>query len=463
MPQLTTAYPNTATSVAIALGDGPWVNPNNAKANDGVNTTVSLSPLVFTERLTLSEFNLLSEDAGALVGTGGKITDNASIVGVRYLYEYSLSSGQSPEITLAGLGHSAAGVAQAMAVRSYGWGTLGAGSTVNVGNTWNGRNLSTDDGQIAARADLADPGLTLTIRGYNNTGLSNAQFAVDHLRIEIEWVQKKDGAGVGTAFNSGTRNVGTMNVTASQPGLGSSFGFGSALASAQVTLAVARSSASAFSSGIQKPIISMVGSTATTSTFVSAVGSVITTRSGIATASTFVGGGEAKAIANLRGVVPTTALATGEVKTTTGGQGIAVAYVFAQGGGAQSVVMESAATTTVAASGDQYSIATVSGSGATNAIATGVARAYSFAISGYVFDQDSFPIENVRVDVYRTNDHNHMGRVWTNVSGYFSLAIPSQPELFWTRSYLAGPPERFDTTGELLKLVESRVQGPPEE
>lgn len=645
------------------MGATAWTAPGNATRDDAANATVSLIALAASQVLTASEFNVLAEDAGTLFGSGIKIPAGASIVGLRFYYEYSLSSGNSPTVTLAGLGHTASGVSQAMAVRSYGWGTLGAGSTVNVGTTWNGNNLTTDAGALAARADLADPDLILTVNGSNGTGLNDAAYAVDHVRIEVEWILKKDGAGTASAFNFGSgvvkaqatagaigsgigafpttavldnfnrangglganwsddplnanpsafqidtnvvksptyseawwnpatygpgvecfatvaargantygayvgvlrdpntasstadgyqvglifgatdkfevyrydnaastliasadlpaqvvagdkigievTSTGTVRshlyragawsqitstadgtytfstgnavlemaifdgtfaarlddfgggtVVAASGGAPSTTSFGSGIASAQATLPVPASSASAFGSGIQKPIMSMAGSASSTS-FASATGSVIATRDGVGTA--YVSAlGTVNATMVSDGTAVATALATGSPAATANGDAIAVAYTFAQGGASQSVVQDSAATATAAASGGQSTIATIAGTGAATAIASGIARAYSFAISGFAYDQASVALAGVRVDIYRTSDHFHMGRVTTGPTGYYSLAIPNQPEVFWVRFYLAGPPETFDTTGDNLALVESQVQGPP--
>ena len=113
-------------------------------------------------------------------------------------------------------------------------------------------------------------------------------------------------------------------------------------------------------------------------------------------------------------------------------------------------------------SGTSTPIVNVRGTAPSTAHAAGIARAFSFAISGYTRDAGGALLGAVRVDIYRKSDHAHMGRVTSDpVTAYYSLAIPNQPQVFWCRFYRVGPPDRFDTTIDDLILVESQVQGPP--
>jgi hypothetical protein len=140
---------------------------------------------------------------------------------------------------------------------------------------------------------------------------------------------------------------------------------------------------------------------------------------------------------------------------------VAGGLAFATGQQKTLVTMTGQSTTDATASGQQKPIFKMVGTSTTNAISSGVARAYSFAISGYTRDSTGVLLPNVRVDIYRKSDHNHMGRVTSDpTTAYYSLALPNTVEVFWCRFYLVGPPDLFDTTIDDLVLVESQTQGP---
>ena len=118
-------------------------------------------------------------------------------------------------------------------------------------------------------------------------------------------------------------------------------------------------------------------------------------------------------------------------------------------------------------------VATTAPSGAiASSKAGGVARVYSFSISGVARSGSSnAPISGVRCKVYRFSDDAVMGSAISDGSGYFAVPIAAQGssplgqninETFWIRYWKGGFPNMFATTDDNLTLVVSQVQGPPE-
>lgn len=401
---ITVAYPNTVTQGAsVTLTD--WLNPNNVKADDSANATafdsgVAIGNANSTETLTGSEFNLLEEDAGGLLGTGLKIPAGASIRGVRYVAEIGMFGG-TPVMEYSGTG--AVGVSTsfsgptggsnnnpAMVVRSVGFGSLSAGSNIAVGNSWAGHDLGTAQGRLDARASLADPGRTFGIAGTNSNAIATSDFAIDFMRIEVEWLVYRDRSGGGTAVGIAgqrARAVGDKPVRTRTPGGGRAPAAVGGRPSARIQRGISGVATEARCGGAQKPRVSK-GSTGGHQEF----------------------------------------LAAGTTQT----------IIHTQHAGAESG----------------------------QAVGGGEARVFTYAVTGTVRNATTnLPVATARVDVYRTEDHQHMGRhSSTGSDGVYLVAVPfaaNSDKTFWVRARLPGAPNTFGTTDEDLVLVERQVQGPP--
>lgn len=456
MPQTTTAFVQGATG---------GTNPGNLSADDGANATTATTLVVAGPTITGDTWNLLEEDAGTPgPATGIKIPAGASIVGVRFQWGDMAFSGTSPTATITanagGTAFSQTGVS-GNGTKTRGYGTLSAGSTYAGGNDFFGSDLSTNAGQLSARADLADAVLTQTVQGTGG-GVGNGTTAVDYFRVQVEWVLKKDGAGTASSTSF---TAGAVTAQATQAGTGRTDGFSSAVLSGTIMKVGDVADSDAAVSGVASSTQSHTGS-ASSSASSSGTATVVATSGGPASSYSF-GSGTMTMQATQAGSASGLSVATGVLTAIITEQGDVVdAQSFASGVATQTITRDGVGTSTAHASAESHPIATAYGQAGAEAIARGVARAYSFAISGYAYDQTETPLEGVRVDVYRTSDHQHMGRVFTDATGYYSYAIPNQPQTFWARFYSEGatdPQDQFDTTVDWLALVESQVQGPQED
>lgn len=338
--------------------------------------------------LGVSQWDLLAEDAGAMFGTGVKIPEGASILGVRYTIDVQRDSGNTPTYEMY---HGAGGTTEMVAGASFfsgaqvihaGYGTLASGADHNLGDIYFGNNLATEAGQAGARSRLTDTNLTFGFRAINGVGVDTMSVYVDFMRVEVAWVLRVDRPG--GAFAPGLGGSGLATMQATPPGGAVAAGVGGA--------------------------------------------------SPRATASRGESGAAAAGVAG----APAKPMKTGN-------------------GGARSTGGTAGAPTVVYAG----SVAGAVG----GALGGGEGRVFSYAIAGYSRNgATGATIPNVRVDVYRTRDHAHMGRVASDVNGAYTVAIPyteNSMETFWARFREDGSPARLATTDEDLTLIESLIAGPP--
>lgn len=394
MPQQTNANPRSAVDRSTPIVESAWATTGNVtdptgttNTNDGTYTTGSvpspgLVPLGITDWGT---FNLLDGETGSLFG-GVKIPAGASIVGLRFQWECQVAAGTPTlfyriQVSGATALERSVAVTGGSIVRTIGFGTFSAGSTHAEGNTFNSRDLSTDAGSLAARADLANGVLELGARGTNSSVTTTSTFGIDFVRVLVQWVLRVDRTG---GAKASATNGGPVKADVNEAAAGAkSAGVSGGQPQTQVSRGESGANASSSAGGSPHPLVSQAGGASASST----------------------------------------------------------------------------------AGGSQHSVVTSTGGGKAGAKAgAGVTTVVSFAISGLGRDgQTDAPIttQNVRVDVYRTSDHAHMGRDTTDATGEYAVAIPftgNELETFWARFYQAGTPNRFATTDEDLELIEAVIQ-----
>lgn len=469
MPQQTLA---AGTSVATSGGSGlapAWTNLTAASVQLDDNnraTTAGFTSLASPSKIVNSTaFGLLAEDAANGVLSGIKIPAGASIVGVRFIFAIGINGG-TPTCTCSWLAGTSGAfnpgtAANTDVVRSFGYGTLSTGSTSALGNTWGSNDLSTTAGQAAARAALAQGLISASVQFANSNAVSNATPLVDMVQILVEWVIRADITG---GAKTGAKAGGQPRPLVTSPGGGKTSAKAGGQPRSQVTVnPIGAKTSSSTAGGQPRPLTTIVGGAKTSSSTAGGAWRPILTAPGGAKVST-VAGGQPRPQVTVPGGAKTGATAGGQPRPLVTISGGAKTGAKAGGQPRPAVNWSGGAKATTSAGGQPRPLVTVNGGAKTGAKAgTGPITIVSYAIPGYVrspvTDQ---PIQGARVDVYRTADHAHMGRVFTDVTGLYTVAIPyvgNETATFWARTRLPGTsPRAVDCTDEDLTLVQTVVQ-----
>jgi hypothetical protein len=475
MAQTTIAFARANTDRHVDTTEAAWTNPANVQSPDGTTspddnvdasgTATLLVPLGITD---WAQFHLLAAEAGS-VFSGLKIPVGASILGLRFHFEVNPASGTPTQFYRVRVGGATvteqSTTATGRAVRTIGYGTLSAGSTHAMGNTFNGRDLSTEAGQSAARADLADGTLELGSRGSDSNAVTSSTIALDYAKVEVSWVLYANATGGAKATTTAADAGSTQLVTRSGGAKATT-----TAADAGSTQLVTRSGgakATTIAGGSPHPLVTQPGGAKAAAATAGDAGSTqLVTQAGGAKATA-----SAAAIGSTQLITP-----TGGAKATTkaGGspkvqvsRGASGAYATATAGGSPHPLVTQAGGANAATAGsDEGSTQLVTASGgakATTKAGAGETTVVSYAIAGYARDRatDAIITTGIRVDVYRTSNHQHMGRVTTGADGRYAVAIPhtgNETETFWVRFKQTGSPDRFATGREDLTLISTVVQ-----
>ncbi len=436
-------------------GGASWTNPINAygadePSDDLAGTLVNAADGATSDDLQINSFNLLAEE-------GGPIPEGATITRVTGAFRWRIANSGGALDDYRGKLFFAMRTQAAAKLSVEAGGTTAAKTSSPITETVmdTGGTLAVPQ-TLFTRAELSNANFLMVAQGRTQSGLVGRSFPeVMWMRVVVEWVIFADRAGTATSnvVSAGVATAGSLSGgTASSASV--------ATGAPKVTASTSGQAAStANATAAAGSRVTQTGS-ASASASASAAGTSRVTQGATATA-TATARGSTTLTATVPGGAASTAFATGTVSSTVTQTGTATATAYATGAAGSLVTNGATASAAAFAGGVVTATATASATATANAVATGIGRAFSFAIAGTTFDQFGGILSGVRVDVYRTVDHAHMGRTTSDAQGRFAVAIPNQPETFWHRDRLDGTPVRVATTDDDLTLIETQVQGPP--